>query len=94
MAMRWHRYVRPAPAVARRPGRSVKGPHEGRQSEGVWKTIARDSLSRRNGKLQTQPGEARLSRALPDRFSRSGADSRRLSPRQKGPAKPVTAAAP
>ena len=49
MAMQWHRYVRPAPAVARRPGRSVKGPHEGRQSEGVWKTIARDSLSRRNG---------------------------------------------
>ena len=59
MAMQWHRYVRPAPAVARRPGRSVKGPNEGRQSEGVWKTIARDSLSRRNGKLyliRARPG--------------------------------------
>ena len=59
MAMQWHRYVRPAPAVARRPGRSVKGPHEGRQSEGVWITIARDSLSRRNGKLyliRARPG--------------------------------------
>ena len=68
MAMQWHRYVRPAPAVARRPGRSVKGPHEGRQSEGVWKTIARDSLSRRNGNTIQAPGEARLSRALPNRF--------------------------
>ena len=73
MAMQWHRYVRPVPAVARRPGRSVKGPHEGRQSEGVWKTIARDSLSRRNGNTIQAPGEARLSRALPAfRGSRPG----------------------
>ena len=59
-------------------GDPVKGPQEGRQSEGVWKTAARGSLSRRNGNTTTAPGEARLSRALPNRFFRSGADSRLL----------------
>ena len=56
-------------------GDPVKGPQEGRQSEGVWKTAARGSLSRRNGNTTTAPGEARLSRALPNRFFRSGEQS-------------------
>jgi hypothetical protein len=56
----------PVSVVARRPPRDPsKARMQGRQSEGVWKTIARDSLSRRNGKLHNAPGEARLSRALP-----------------------------
>ena len=38
---------------------------QGRQSEGERKMTTRDSLSRRNGKPTTTPGEARLSRALP-----------------------------
>ena len=38
---------------------------QGRQPEGAWKTTARDSLSRRNGKTHSAPGEARLSRSLP-----------------------------
>ena len=49
---------------------------QGRQPEGAWKTIARDSLSRRNGNTIQAPGEARLSRALPNRFFRSGAEGR------------------
>ena len=65
-------------------GDPVKGPQEGRQSEGVWKTAARGSLSRRNGNTTTAPGEARLSRALPNRFSRSGEQSCPLLPRRGG----------
>ncbi len=45
---------------------------------GEWITATRGSLSRRNGKTVKHPGEARLSRALPNRFGRSGDDPCRL----------------
>ena len=59
-------------------GDPVKGPQEGRQSEGVWKTAARDSLSRRNGTHIPAPGEARLSRSLPLNSPRPRGEARAL----------------
>lgn len=65
----------PASAVARlSPCDPSKARMQGRQSEGVWKTTARGSLSRRNGKTHSAPGEARPPRSLPNRLSASGAD--------------------